>query len=61
MPGKFIFGTGSQKSKLTKPLSAGPSWALSAVACRPTMAPPIIFGLKPISLMERTRPTESGG
>ena len=23
--------------------------------------PPIIFGLKPISLIERTRPTESGG
>jgi hypothetical protein len=32
-----------------------------AVACRPTIPPPIIFGLKPISLTARTMPTESGG
>ena len=32
-----------------------------AVACRPTKPPPIIFGLKPISLIAFTMPTESGG
>ena len=31
-----------------------------AVACRPTMPPPIILGLKPISLTARTMPTEVG-
>jgi hypothetical protein len=36
-------------------------WVLIAVLCRPTMAPPIIFGLKPILLTARTMPTESGG
>jgi hypothetical protein len=30
-----------------------------AVNCRPTMPPPIIFGVKPISLTARTQPTES--
>jgi hypothetical protein len=31
------------------------------VLCRPTMAPPIIFGLKFASLTARTMATESGG
>ena len=44
-----------------KPLSSGPSWVLNTVACRPTMAPPIIFGLKPISFTALTMPTESSG
>jgi hypothetical protein len=40
-----MVGAGTQKSKFTMPLSSGPSWVLIAVACVPTMPPPIIFGL----------------
>ncbi len=32
-----------------------------AVDCKPTIAPPIAFGLNPSSFTARTMPTESGG
>ena len=39
----------------------GPSCTLIGVISMPIMAPPNIFGLRPISLAARTMPTLSGG
>jgi hypothetical protein len=43
------------------PLSLDFSLFLIAVACSPTMPPPIILGLSPSSLAERSMPTELSG